>query len=253
MVTTVDIKDENGTTRTVNTLPALGQATKAGSLPVALASDQDALAVTGPLTNAQLVTAALATAANQATMISDLAALVTGVILAAGENHIGQVGGHIAIVTASGFTRPANTTAYAVGDLIANNATAGSVTPITLAVARANDKTGMVRRLRLKTTDTGFAGQTVRAHLYQDSPTVTNGDNGAWLSIASGYLGYADIALDRVFSDSIMGLGVPAVGGEFNFAPHSGTENIFALLESRAVATPQSASTWTLTAEAHQN
>lgn len=195
-----------------------------------------------------------ATAAKQDTGNTSLASLVTGVNLASGENHVGQVGGHIVIAVGGTLTRPANVTAYAIGDLIANSATAGSVTPISLSVARANDKTGMVRRLRLKTTDTGFSGVTVRAHLYQDTPTVSNGDNGAWLSIASGYLGYCDIVMDRVFSDAIMGIGAPAVGGEVNFAPHSGAQTISALLEVRAAVTPSANSTtFILSAETHQN
>lgn len=39
MVTTVDVKDAAGTTRTVNTLPALGQAAATASLPAALAAE----------------------------------------------------------------------------------------------------------------------------------------------------------------------------------------------------------------------
>jgi hypothetical protein len=62
-----------------------------------------------------------------------------------GENHIGQIGGHIAVVSAS-FTRPADTNAYAAGDLVANSVTAGSVIPMTFAVARAADKGFMVPR-----------------------------------------------------------------------------------------------------------
>jgi hypothetical protein len=39
MVTTVDVKDAAGVTRTVNTLPALGNAAKSAALPATLASD----------------------------------------------------------------------------------------------------------------------------------------------------------------------------------------------------------------------
>lgn len=50
MPTTVTVLDSTGTTQTVNTLPALGQGLKAASLPVALASDQGALTVSGTVT-----------------------------------------------------------------------------------------------------------------------------------------------------------------------------------------------------------
>src|SRR5689334_10112995 len=82
----------------------------------------------------------------------------------AGENHIGAVGGHIAVAAAS-FTRPADTTAYASGDLVANNTSAGSVTPMTFAAARAADKGFMVRRARMKKSTTGTTGAQFRLHL----------------------------------------------------------------------------------------
>lgn len=41
----IQVKDANGVTQTINSLPSLGQATSANSLPVVLASDQSALSV----------------------------------------------------------------------------------------------------------------------------------------------------------------------------------------------------------------
>jgi hypothetical protein len=102
------------------------------------------------------------------------------------------------------FTRPANTTDYASGQLIANSVTAGSVNPLALAVARANDKTGMIRRLRLKVNDAAWLNATIRVHLYRDSPTCANGDGRAWSTTESNYIGYSDIVLDRQFSDPIV-------------------------------------------------
>jgi hypothetical protein len=239
------------------------------------------LAVSGPLTDAQLRASAVpvsaatlplpsgaASAANQATGNASLASIdgkLGGTIATApvaGENHIGQVGGAIAVATAS-FQRPADTLAYAVGDAILDSTTAATVNANTAAgsagimrlhVARATDKTGMIRRLRLKTNDTAFAAATVRVHLFRDRPTVTNGDNGAFLPTESNYIGYADVVLDRHFSDAEKGLGVPAIGSEWNFDPAPGTDYIHAILETRtAITTPGSAKTWTLAAEAHQN
>jgi hypothetical protein len=176
-----------------------------------------------------------------------------GLALAANESHIGQVGGHIATATAT-LTRPADITAYAAGDLIANSATAGSVVPLTLAVARAAGKSGAIRRLRLKVNDTAWLNAIVRVHLYRQSPAVANGDNGALSSTESDHIGYSDITLDRQFSDScVKGIGVPAVGSEFNFEPDPGTANIYALLECRGAVTPAASKTFALTVEAYQN
>jgi hypothetical protein len=271
-----------GLTSLLALLPSsIGQKAAAGSISVTMASNQAAIVVSGPLTDTQIRASALpvsaaslplpsgaASAANQATGNASLASIdgkLGGTIATApiaGENHIGQVGGAIAVATAS-FQRPADTLAYAVGDAILDSTTAATVNANTAAgsagimrlhVARATDKTGMIRRLRLKTNDTAFAAATVRVHLFRDRPTVTNGDNGPFLTSESNYIGYADVVLDRHFSDAEKGLGVPAIGSEWNFDPAPGTDYIHATLETRtAITTPGSAKTWTLAAEAHQN
>src|SRR5215469_1380655 len=43
------------------------------------------------------------------------------------------------VVAATAMTRPANTTAYAPGDAVSNNATAASVTPVGFAAADVNN------------------------------------------------------------------------------------------------------------------
>lgn len=169
-------------------------------------------------------------------------------ILQAGEAHIGEVGGNSAVKTAT-MTRPADTVAYASGDLVANSTTAGSVVPITLAVARKNDGTVVIPRVRLKKNNTSVTNAQFRVHLYKTSPTVTNGDNGAWLTTESNYIGYCDINMDRVFSDGAKGFGVPATGNQFIIEPDTGTQNIYALLEARAAYTPTSGEIFTLAVE----
>src|SRR4051812_38133546 len=87
-----------------------------------------------------------------------------------------RIVGKSAVVGAS-FTRPANTTPYTANNLIANNTAAGSVTPIPLPVARVNAGTGVVRRIRVSTSNTGLTGtEVVSVELFKLSPTVANGD-----------------------------------------------------------------------------
>lgn len=168
----------------------------------------------------------------------------------------GSVVGLSKVATAT-LTRPADTTAYASGDLIANSVTAGSVVPLSLTVARANDTTGMVRKLRGSTSNVAWLGNTVRHHLFKLLPTTTVGDNGVFAGavngVASVHIGYADITYDQLFSDGVKGEGVPNVGSEFNFEPSTGTQNIFALLEARGAYAPASAQTFALAAEVLQN
>jgi hypothetical protein len=171
----------------------------------------------------------------------------------AGEIHIGEVGGNSAIVVGS-FIRPADTTAYAAGDLIANSVTAGSVVPVPLAVARVPDKTGLIRRGRLTKSGTSTVNATFRVHFFKDAPTVVNGDNGVMSSGgALTYLGSMDFDMTganaRAFTDGVKCIATPNVGSEIVFDPHTGSQNIFALIEARSAYTPASAETFTIALE----
>jgi hypothetical protein len=174
---------------------------------------------------------------------------VAALILGAGENHIGAIGGHTGRVTGT-FTRPADTTAYASGDLVANSTTAGSVTPVSFTISRTTGAGGMIRRARIRKSGTSITNSQFRLHLYSASPTVTNGDNGTWLSDnAANYIGGFDVTIDKAFSDGASGNGLPTVGSEINFT----SDTIYGLLEARAAYTPASAEVFTLTLEVIQN
>lgn len=151
--------------------------------------------------------------------------------------------------SAATVTRPADTTAYASGDLIANSVTAGSVTPMALTISRANDKGFAIFRVRLSKTNTSITNANFRAHFYRTIPTVTNGDNGVWLSTNSNYMGCFDITMDKVFSDAAKGVGVPCTGNQIIGVPTTGTQLIYSLLEARAAYTPASAEVFTLLTE----
>lgn len=146
---------------------------------------------------------------------------------------------------------------YAAGDLIAQSATAASCSGVAIQAARANDKTGMIRRVRLKCNDiTPFLNATIRVHLFKDAPTFANGDNAAFAGglSESNYLGAMDVILDRQFSDFVKGIGVPNTGTEINFEPSAGTRNVYAVLETRTAITSAGASkAFTIVLEVLQN
>jgi hypothetical protein len=178
--------------------------------------------------------------------------LATDVALPAGENHIGEIGGRTSIPTAN-FTRPSDTTAYASGDLVANSTTAGSVTPMTLTVARVAAGSGMLRKVRLRKSGTSITNASFRVHFYRSSPTVTNGDNGVWLSNqVANYLGAMDVSSMTAFSDGATGNGVPMTGFEINFKLPSGSD-LFCLIEARGAYAPANAEVFTLEVEVLQN
>lgn len=160
-----------------------------------------------------------------------------------------------AVLAGASFTAPAGIAAYASGQLIANSATAGSVTALQFAVCRdLTGTTGMVRRARVKTPDTGFAGATVRLHLYKSSPTVANGDHGTFSSTESDWVGDVDVTLDHAFSDPLeKGMGVPVVGSEINYDCNVGVQVLYGLLEARSAITPLGGKTFSVTVEALPN
>ena len=150
--------------------------------------------------------------------------------------------------TVSGsFTRPADTTAYASGDLMANSTTAGSVTPISLA--GLGDYPGAqfwLHRIGVSKSGTGVTTCSIRVHLYTSSPTVANGDNGAMSSTSSGWLGSFDVTITQAFSNGAAAYVQPTIPVAIRLA--SG-QTLYALLEARSNYTPASAEVFTVSLE----
>lgn len=155
----------------------------------------------------------------------------------------------ISTVSAS-FTRPADTTAYASGDLVANSTTAGSVVPMTFSLAPLANG-GMIRRVRICKTGTSVTSASFRLHLYTSSSiTCANGDNGAWSTDQSAnYVGAFDVTVDKAFTDGAAGNGVPLSGSEVNFA----RTTYYGLLEARGAYTPTSAEVFSINLEVIRN
>lgn len=151
----------------------------------------------------------------------------------------------VEVIAASQFTRPANTTQYASGDLVANSTTAVLVAPLTFTLVPG--AAGQVRRVKLFKSDTGVTTASFRLHLYATSPTVANGDNGAWSSTHSGWIGSLDVTVDKAFSNGAAGVGGMASGHgtEINF----NNPVLWGLLEARGTYTPASAETFDVSIE----
>ena len=170
-------------------------------------------------------------------------------------------GTHAEVVAASGFaanpsasfTRPADTTAYAIGDLIANSTTAGSVVPMQFTVAREAAGSCMIRRVKISTSNVGGLNAIKRLHLFSAAPVPVNGDNGAFSSTGTAsYLGAFEITLDRAFTDGACGFGGVVSSPDPVIKLASG-QIIYGLLEARSANTPASGSTITVTLETLQN
>ena len=160
-------------------------------------------------------------------------------------------------------TRPDNTTAYTAADLIANSATAGSVTPLTfLRCARDNGPGAfIIRRARLYKDDDDVTNAKFRLHLFDADPTgtaPTNGDNGAiqLTGVLANTLGSIDFDLSSspdIHTDGNCGVGVPLQGSEICVDLTGTNRTIWGLLEARAAYTPASGEIFTVLLEIIQD
>lgn len=85
------------------------------------------------------------------------------------------------VTVSANFTRPANTTAYAATDLVANSTIAGSVTPEVVNDPRVppnGTHYNWLRRVILKHSQASVTNSSFKIWLLNAVPTITNGDNG---------------------------------------------------------------------------
>ena len=136
------------------------------------------------------------------------------------------------------ITRPANTTDYAVGDVIANSDSA----PV-LPYVEISDAAGiglMLAQVRIQTNNTAFAGATIRLHVYTDEVTAIN-DNAAFQMLyanAAKRVGYIDVTLDAANAGS-----TDSVAGINNFDKlmlQTAKRKLYFMPEIRTVKTPAS-------------
>ena len=165
----------------------------------------------------------------------------------AGENHIGEVGGRTVIISAS-ITRPADTTAYASGDAVADSTSAPSVLTFTNA-SRINQGSGVIIGAVL----IDEANQTTKGDfdlLIFDTTYSANNDNAAFAPSDAEM----ETCLGTIrFSSGNFIVGNAASGASGNaicpgtltdnigFRCGSGTSSLFGRLVARSAYTPVSA------------
>lgn len=159
------------------------------------------------------------------------------------------------IAPVASFTRPANTTQYAQNELVANSATAGDVVPMRFGVGRVNGR-GRVHRVRLYSDNEAVTAASFNLHLFTQSPTVTNGDNGAFaVNTAEHFLGTVacDMTTGAFVTATDKCKGFVVTGGFVFDLPGQGltSEALYGLLEtaSGATYTPASGERFEVTVE----
>lgn len=150
----------------------------------------------------------------------------------------------VAVLTDS-FARPANTTQYADGDLVANNATAGSVVPLEFDVPIGNGKDIRIRSVRLAKSDTDLTAADFVVNFYASEPTSAAGDNAAYSTDTADFFGSVAMSAMRSFSDGDVVIDTFADAESPTY--HLPSSKIYALIEADGTYTPASGETFTVT------
>lgn len=138
------------------------------------------------------------------------------------------------------LARPADTTAYASGDIVANNAVAGSVTALEFKAPLFAGGEGKICAVRLTKSNASIVNAAFRIHLFRGAPTVTSGDNAALAignGLAKGYLGAVDVTVGQALGDGAFG----RAASDIIFETVKPETKIYALIEARGAYTPASA------------
>lgn len=151
------------------------------------------------------------------------------------------------------MTRPNNTTAYTNGDLVANNATAGSVVPLVFGEALAGGPLLLHRAIMLSSNNT-VTNKNYRLFLFSESPTVTNGDGGALAVTAAnaaalvGILGSTAAIATGAGSFQVF-TPLDSAGTSLRHWPMSMVGRVWGLLQAHAAYTPTANETFDVTLE----
>lgn len=145
------------------------------------------------------------------------------------------------------FTRPANTTPYVIGQLVANNTTAGSVVPLTFNLGYG--QFFKIFQAGVKFNSSTNTNGKFNLHLYAASPTNTNGDGGNWLTTESSYQGFIPIdCTTSAFSDNSKGVGIFTSSSLWApvYIVADTNYKIYGLLAATAAYTPTSGEVFTV-------
>jgi hypothetical protein len=109
--------------------------------------------------------------------------------------------------------------------------------------------------VRLSKSTTSTTNASFRVHFFKSSPTVANGDNGAFSAnlIAAIHIGFVDVdmtSIGVVGSDGAKGEAAPA---RSVILFDCTAQALYALIEARGAYTPGNAETFTLAVEIAQD
>lgn len=171
------------------------------------------------------------------------------VVIASDQSGVQTVAPIPSISTSSTYAHTSTTTAYAYGELWANNATAGSVTFGTITVAKAANQAVTIKGGSLSKSGTGTTNALFRVHLFDASPGAPSvADYGTFQGgvALTNWIGSFDCAMNEAGSDVAKG-GLTPTTTDICTIPVSGAQTLYYVYEVRGAYTPTSAETLTLT------
>lgn len=149
------------------------------------------------------------------------------------------------IIHSATFIRPANTTHYASGDLVANSATGSEVVPMQFGASAGQEVWRTIRSARLRKSGTGNHGNDWTLNLFSADPDVTSGDNEA-LAVADGrvkFIGKLVGSTGDVFTDGTTHELAPSPNAGI---PVITAGKVFGLLQVGAAYVPASGESFTV-------
>ncbi len=160
----------------------------------------------------------------------------------------------LTVEVAASFTRPSDTTQYAVGDLVSTNTTAAACAAFKFdPVVEAAGNAVRIEAARIFKTGTSVTSAAFRLHLWRADPGAPgNGDNGALSETGAQYVGAIDVSVDRAWTDGAFGRGLPLTNTPMTCVPGAGGKALFGFLEARGTYTPAGGEAFTVTLEGYQ-
>jgi hypothetical protein len=136
----------------------------------------------------------------------------------------------------STLTLTSATTAYTAGQLTANNATAGSMTVPSFAIANSGGS-AIISKIVLRssdTTTTAWGRQTLQIDLWDAAPTFTNGDRAGYAvaTRSAHYLGSFTCVMSPVAGDGVYSVCAPNAVNEIGPVALSSGTSIFWTLDA---------------------
>ena len=151
------------------------------------------------------------------------------------------------------LTRPANTTAYAAGQIIASSTSPGSIVVPSFTATPGALGAGSIKRIRLYTNkNAGMDTVVLAVDLWTTAPTFSNGDGGAYAIAtgAAGWIGSMNFSLVQV-GDGAYQVSIPDVGSSIDFVLASG-QLIYWSMQTATAFVPANGQTFTFVPEITQ-